>query len=178
MASARLIPCTALALLAFGCVSRNRLDDVIGCDDGPGPDEARIDLADAIAAAEREHPTALVVEAELGQGSFAPIYEVALLVGDEVHEVFVDAADGKVITTAVDPEDLEQARASAALLHAAKIGMRQAIATAERFAGGSALEIAVDADGFEVLVLRGAGAPTMIELGFDGAVMGTRAHEH
>lgn len=173
MLRARMIFCTtlALALFAFGC------DD----DSSTSPDdalrEAKTDLAGAIATAEREEPTGVVVEAEFEQRGDAAVFEVALLVGDEVREVFVDPADGKVIATEVDPEDLEEARASAALLATAQIGMREAIAAARRAADGSAFEIEIDADGFEVLVLGDGGAATVVELGFDGAVVATRAHE-
>jgi uncharacterized membrane protein YkoI len=168
-----MVTCTALALtlLAFGC------DD----DSSTSPDdalrEAKTDLAGAIATAERAEPTGVVVEAEFEQRDDAAVYEVALLVGDEVREVFVNPADGKVIATEADPEDLEEARASAAVLGTAKIGMREAIAAAMRAADGSAFEIEVDADGFEVLVLGDGGAATVVELALDGAVVATRPHE-
>jgi hypothetical protein len=164
------IPTLILALFAFGC------DDDVSSSPDDALREAKTDLAGAIAAAERAEPTGVVVEAEFEQRGDTAVYEVALLVDDEVHEVFVDPVDGRVITIEVDPEDLEEARASAALLGAAKIGMREAIAAAVRVAEGSAFEIEVNAEGFEVLVLGDAGA-TIVALGLDGAVLDARVHE-
>jgi uncharacterized membrane protein YkoI len=158
----------ALALLAFAC------------DEGStsGPEDAlrsaRLDLAGAIAVAQRAKPDGQVVEAEFEQRDGKAIYEVALLVDGEVHEVMVDPHSGDVIETGVDPEDLEQARASVAALAVGKIGITDAIAKAEREVGGQAHEVEVEDGVIEVRVLLDAGSKVVVIDLVDGGVEAVR----
>jgi uncharacterized membrane protein YkoI len=141
-----------LALLAFACDdgSTSAPEDVLR--------SARLDLAGAIAVAQRAEPDGQVVEAEFEQRGEKAIYEVALLVDGEVREVTVDPDSGDVIETGVDPEDLEEARASVAALAVGKISITDAIAKAEREVGGQAHEVEVGDGVIEVRVLLDAGS--------------------
>ena len=163
------LPLVTLALLAFGCADEGA---------SSSPDDAlrsaRLDLAGAIAVAQQAEPEGRVVEAEFEQRGDKAIYEVALLVGDEVREVSVDPDRGVVIATEVDPEDLEEARASASALAGAKLSLLDAIARAEREAKGEAFEVEVGEGVIEVMVLLDAGSKIVVIDLAEGSVKAMR----
>jgi hypothetical protein len=158
-----------LALLSIACGDRSTSspEDALR--------SARLDLAEAIATARRLEPEGRVVEAEFQARGEDSMYEVSVLVGDEVREVMVDPGDGGVVTLIpAESEDLEEARVSAAALEGAKVGLDDAVVMAEREVGGRAHEVEVGDGVIEVRVLSDAGSKIVVIGLAEGAVQGVR----
>jgi uncharacterized membrane protein YkoI len=155
----------------------------LACDtgsDSSSPEDslrsAAIGMSEAIAAAEAKVESGVTVEAEFELGKDGAVFEVAILVDGEVREVFVDPSDGRILGVATDPEDGEEARASAERLANTRLRLADAIAVAERETGGTVFEIEVDERGFELAVLTDGG-PVEVVVSSDGSILATERTE-
>ncbi len=106
---------------------------------------ARISLTQAIEIAEREVAGGRAVDVELEWKRNGPRIEVELVVADAWKEVHIDAVTGKVLKVQDEPaddrEDQEELKRDKENLQAATIGFGEAIAQAEKEAGGKVVEV-------------------------------------
>ncbi|MCA9700316.1 MAG: PepSY domain-containing protein, partial [Myxococcales bacterium] len=89
-----LAPLALATLAVFACDHQGSDDPATGAEQDLR--SAKIDLARAIAVARDTVAGGQVVEAEFEQHQGEGVYEVVLLVGEEVVEVWIDPEDGKV----------------------------------------------------------------------------------
>jgi uncharacterized membrane protein YkoI len=168
-------------LLALGLCACVFLACDTGSDSSSPEDSLRsaaIGMSEAIAAAEAEVANGVTIEAEFEVGKDGAVFEVAILVDGEVREALVDPSDGRILSVTSDPEDLEQARATAERLATARLSLADAIAVAERATGGTVFEIEVDGQGFELAVLTDDGPLAVVVSASDGSILATERAEH
>lgn len=142
--------------------------------------EADIGLAQAIAVARDLIPHGAVLDAEFEVGRRGPVYEVELLYGAAVYEVYVDPNSGEVVyyENEFGDEELDEARAAFEHLERAEASFAEAIAAAERELGGTAFEAEIGAQGYVVAVLTEQGPYQAILDSHDAAILGTSEIAH
>lgn len=171
MPNSRILGVLAIATLACSRPATQPPDEALR--------EADVGLAQAIAAARDHVPNGAVFDADFEVGRRGPVYEVELLDGEEVYEVYVDSEDGRVIAheIQVGDDELAEARAAFAYLQAAEVSFAEAIAAAERELEGIAVEAEITKQGYVVAVLTDRGGYRAVVDSRDGSIVSTAAAE-
>jgi uncharacterized membrane protein YkoI len=106
---------------------------------------AKVMLAQAIEIAEREVSGGKAVEVKLEWKRNGPRIEVELVAGNMWKEVEIDAVTGRVLKVIDEPADerdeQEELKRDKENVQAATVGFTDAIATAEKDAGGKAVDV-------------------------------------
>ena len=146
--------------LAIGCESNEtqypssaRLTDV------------QVSLPEAVETALADVGEGMAVEAELEAADREPRWDIDVLVGDVVTEVFIDAVNGRVVQVREEPEDLEDAKVAATALAEGAVSLADAAAAAEESTGGFAVEVEVDVEDAEPPIIE------VVVVTDDGAVL-------